>query len=196
MNFLNLFKKLSNITAISFTAYVIYNLGINPLLNLLGINLIYQPQLILENLLLTLTLIIAAMAFILIITGYLIFTGWKHRSEIPLIFKFLIIIILGLFAFILAAPISMFVKFPFVPLIISATLLWIILRIISNQIDLKRSVEFSTIIKKLKDLDNNLEINEAKLNKNEWIIYAKKNDKLIEYKFDAKTGELKTWKQI
>jgi hypothetical protein len=48
----------------------------------------------------------------------------------------------------------------------------------------------------LKDLDNNLEINEAKLNKNEWIVYAKKNDKLIEYKFDAKTGELKTWKQI
>jgi len=146
MNFLNLFKKLSNFTAISFTVYVIYNLGVNPLLNLLlnllGINLIYQPQFILENLLLVLTLVILFMIAIIIGVGYLIFTGWKNRSAIPLFFKLLIIILLGLAAFVIAAPISMIIKFPFVPLIISASLLYMILRIISNQIYFERNTDF------------------------------------------------------
>lgn len=190
---------------ILFIFYILYQLGLAPLLTYLKIN----PPPLIQNipetlggllmLITTIIIIIIIVMFLLILgVGYLVFTGWKHRKQVALPLKLIITFILGVITFILAGSISILIKIPIIPIFLATTIIWVVLRLISSHIgSAKNYVSLEEAVEIVKSLHIKLtgspsvEIVEAELqpSDNTWLIRI--GD--LEYRVDASSGDVVKW---
>jgi len=204
LNFIKVLLRLSNITAILFVSYILYQVGLAPLLTYLNINPLPPIQKVPETLggLLTLITIIIIVMFLLIFgVGYLVFTGWKHRKQVALPVKLFIAFLLGMITFILAGPISILIKIPIVPIISAAAILWVALRIISSYIgSAKDYISLEEAVEIVKSLHikltglRSVEILEAELQPSDNTWFIRIGD--LEYKVDASSGDVVRWGRL
>jgi len=215
-----LYKRAASAAGILIIVYVIYTIGIDPLVRFfnlgsslpsLGWRVFEQlPQLIAYALLIV-TIIAVAIILLVFFTGYVVFTGWKYREGIAWPFKILIAFILGVVVFFLASPISLAIT-PIPALIVSAVTIWFCLRTVSKKIGPPvPSVSIDQAVataKKSLSLDvlgeqigsEQMSVKQAVQKGKTWIIrlgYQKAGkDIAVEYKIDADTGAIREWRQI
>jgi len=96
----------------------------------------------------------------------------------------------------------MIIKIPFIPTILSSIILWAGLRTLSKKIGpISKNINIEEAINKAKQLhvshfgSNSMEVKEAFLEKNVWIIKIICDKGLIEYKINA-SGDVKGWRKI
>jgi hypothetical protein len=186
---------------ILFIFYILYQLGLAPLLTYLKINpppLIQNIPETLGGLLMLITIIIIVMFLLILGVGYLVFTGWKHRKQVALPLKLIITFILGVITFILAGSISILIKIPIIPIFLATTIIWVVLRLISSHIgSAKNYVSLEEAVEIVKSLhikltgSSSVEIVEAELqpSDNTWLIRI--GD--LEYRVDASSGDVVKW---
>lgn len=201
MNFIKALQRLSNIAMILFISYILYQLGLAPLLTYLNINplpLIQNVPETLGGLLMLITIIIIVMLLLIFGVGYLVFTGWKHREQVALPLKLFIAFLLGVITFILAGSISILIRIPIIPIFLAATVIWVVLRLISshtgsakNYVSLEEAVEMVKSLHIKLTGSPSVEIVEAELqpSDNTWLIRI--GD--LEYRVDASSGDVVKW---
>lgn len=208
-SFFQLLKRVSSLAATFFTFYIIYQLGLSPILSYMGINIPAQAQSISElvgTMAMWLAILSIAMIIVVFGIGYIVFTGWKQRRQIPWPFKLGIAFLLGIIVFMLAAPISMVVRIPLVPTIAAAIILWVALRSLSNYVGpVMTGKTLDEIIRSVKQAHTNVasepvEVKEAVLVGRTWkikIAYrVNGQERLAEYEVDADSGEVKRWRAV
>ncbi|MEM2485463.1 MAG: hypothetical protein QXU87_09385 [Candidatus Caldarchaeum sp.] len=208
-SFFQLLKRVSSLAATFFTFYIIYQLGLSPILSYMGINIPAQAQSISElvgTMAMWLAILSIAMIIVVLGIGYIVFTGWKQRRQIPWPFKLGIAFLLGIIVFMLAAPISMVVRIPLVPTIAAAIILWVALRSLSNYVGpVMTGKTLDEIIRSVKQAHTNVasepvEVKEAVLVGRTWkikIAYrVNGQERLAEYEVDADSGEVKRWRAV
>jgi hypothetical protein len=76
--------------------------------------------------------LLAGAIFLVILIGYLVLTAWHGFSRIPLIFKLLASFLAGVIVFLLAMPLGAILPIPFLPTVVVATVVWLVLRSLSH----------------------------------------------------------------
>mgnify|MGYP001773718435 CR=1 FL=1 len=205
MNFFGLMKRVWTLAAVVSTFYFIYQLVFSPFPYIVP-HAPFQVNSIGELLwatIILLTILSLAMVSIIFGVGYLVFTGWKHRSGIPWPFKLVLAFLLGILVFALAAPISLIVKVPFAPTLASAVILWVALRVTSRQITPSmRGISLDQAINKVRQTHIALsggrviEVKEATLDGTTWLVKIQdENGGGFEYRIDANAGEVRGWRR-
>lgn len=76
--------------------------------------------------------LLAGTLCLVMVIGYLVLTGWRGFSRISMIFKLLDSFLAGVVIFLLSMPLGTILPVPFLPTVIVAVVLWLVLRRLSQ----------------------------------------------------------------
>ncbi len=181
-------------------------LGATPILNLLGldpIGTILQGNL--KLLLIITTTLLAIIIGLVFILGIGVLTGWRSKPQLPLKTRLLAAFPIGILTLLVSGAFSAAIPIPILPIILSAALLWSLLRFASQEI--------------MRDKHNILSVDQAEeaavkfwesrnpssdkpspagavLDGNRWIITLLNQDQTGQIDVDTATGIVSGWRQI
>jgi hypothetical protein len=206
----NLFKTIKTLSTVllllsffSFTAM--------PITNLIGISPPSQLGDLTEFTRLAIIFIFAAITIIVLIifgVGYFTLTGWRNYKSMPKLLRLFLAFILGYVAFTASGPIAMLIPVPILPTIITAILLWAVLRSISSflygkspsqkngTVEIERAVATAkSFLKKLDPHTEELDIQESKMADGEWevLLLSKQSGQKYKVKIDGSSGSVTAW---
>jgi hypothetical protein len=204
MSILRRLSILSNIVLFLSSAYVLLTVfrGIGSLLSMsepagLGV---FQTSL---GVMLTVSAgLLAGTIFVVMLIGYLVLTALRGFSRIPLIFKLLASFLAGIVIFVLSMPLGAILPIPFVPTVIVATMLWLMLRTLSRAlgssgdlaITVYRAEEIAQQI--LQSHLNNVAVSSAgsRLSGRVWKVnFLGSDNQAYEVNVDSRTGATLGW---
>src|SRR5262249_33085717 len=108
---------------------VLTYLGTSPILNLLGldpIGTIIQGDL--KLLLVITTTLLAIIIGLVFVLGIAVLTGWRTKPGLPMKIRLLVAFPLGILTLLLSGAFSAAIPIPILPIILSAGLIWSVLR--------------------------------------------------------------------
>jgi hypothetical protein len=138
--------------------------------------------------------------------GYLALTGWRDYKKFSIGLRLIVAFSIGIIIVALSSPISIVLPIPFLPLSLSALLIWGTLRGFSNALNNndKLNMKINDAIITSKDLVNdiepnsteNVEVIDSRIDKKCWrvLLLSSNSGKKYEVQIDKQTGDVTNWK--
>lgn len=192
--------------------FSLFSFSASPILSLLGIQLPQQVTSVMDFIKL-LSIFVAATLIVTILAmpalGYLVLTGWRSYKSIPKALRLCLAFTLGYVTFMLSGFISLFIRIPMLPTLISTIILWATFRSISGFIVPKEnskerneyiSVEMAadlafSFLKKIEPEIEKRDLTEAKIKDGTWEVIAFSRRDKGRYKVivDGSSGGIIAW---
>ena len=181
-------------------------LGTSPILNLLGFDPI--GTLIEGNLKLLLVIITTLLAIIIglvFILGIAVLTGWRTKPRLPIKIRLLAAFPVGILTLLVSGAFSTAIPVPILPTILSAGLLWSLLRFASEEImrdkhdivSVDQAEEAAVKFWRSRRLSTSKPSSTgAVLDGNRWIITLLNGETTGQFDVDTQTGIVSGWRQL